>query len=249
MLVVALLGCEEKTSVSEKASDVAKTRAAQDTPSGDAKWPPPAPEGHDVHLADNPLAKNYYVVLDGSGSMDNRGCSGNQTKSVVSKEALAEFAQAVPATANLGLLAFDGRGVTERVSLGTDAHNRRDFTAQVNATSATSNTPLRSAITLGYQKLEEQARRQLGYGEYHLVIVTDGEASGGEDPTKVVNKILKRSPVIIHTIGFCIGEDHSLNQHGRILYKAANNPGDLRKGLQNVLAESPTFDIAVFSKQ
>jgi hypothetical protein len=81
------------------------------------------------------------------------------------------------------------------------------------------------------------------------VIVTDGEASGGEDPTKVVNKILKRSPVIIHTIGFCIGEDHSLNQHGRILYKAANNPGDLRKGLQNVLAESPTFDIAVFSKQ
>ena len=78
MLVVALLGCEEKTSVSdkasdvaktpaaqdpssgsEKASDVAKTHAAQDTPSGDAKWPPPAPEGYDVRLADNPLANNY----------------------------------------------------------------------------------------------------------------------------------------------------------------------------------------------
>ncbi len=81
------------------------------------------------------------------------------------------------------------------------------------------------------------------------MIVTDGEASSGEDPTKVVNELLKRSPVIMHTIGFCIGEDHSLNQPGRILYKSANNPGDLRKGLQNVLAESPSFDIAAFSKQ
>ena len=79
------------------------------------------------------------------------------------------------------------------------------------------------------------------------MIVTDGEASSGEDPTRIVQWILDYSPIQIHTIGFCIGTNHSLNIPGRTVYKAADNPQQLEKGLQDVLAESEQFDISEFN--
>ncbi len=77
-------------------------------------------------------------------------------------------------------------------------------------------------------------------------MVTDGEASEGQDPTGAVKLILDRSPVVLHTIGFCIGERHSLNQPGRTIYRAADNPNQLRQSLSGVLAEAPKFDASGF---
>ena len=107
-------------------------------------------------------------------------------------------------------------------------------------------TPLKTAIAQGYGALEEQAQRQLGYGEYHLVIVTDGAANRGEEPDEVVEQILADSPVVIHTIGFCIGPDHVLNQEGRTIYRAASSTEELRQGLGEVVAEAPRFDVTEF---
>jgi hypothetical protein len=80
-----------------------------------------------------------------------------------------------------------------------------------------------------------------------LVVVTDGHASKGEDPTPAVNRILGESPVVVHTIGFCIGERHPLNQPGRTYYRSANNPRALQQGLETVLAESPDFSVTQFA--
>ena len=88
----------------------------------------------------------------------------------------------------------------------------------------------------------------MGYGEYHLVIVTDGEANDGEDPREAVDALLAKSPVVLHTIGFCIGETHSLNQKGRVFYQSADNPEELRKGLTDVLAEATSFNLDGFVK-
>ena len=220
----------------------APTGGAEATP-GDSgnrsQWPPEPEKGEQVDLAENILARNYYVVLDGSGSMREQKCSGGVDKSSASKTALKKFADTVPADANLGLLAFDFAGVSERSPLGMK--NRKTFFASLEAVRADKNTPLRDAVALGLKALEHQARRQLGYGEYHLVVVTDGEADKGQRPDQVVDYIVDRTPIIIHTIGFCIGEDHSLNQPGRTIYKAADNPAELGKGLQEVLAEAETF--------
>jgi len=101
-------------------------------------------------------------------------------------------------------------------------------------------------VTRAYRKLTEQAARQLGYGEYHLVIVTDGEASQGQDPTSAVNRLLAQSPIVVHTIGFCIRTQHSLNLPGRALYRPADNPGELRRELAEVLAEAPSFAVLEF---
>jgi len=207
-------------------------------------WPPLQGKGQEVPVSEDLFASNYYVVLDGSGSMNDVSCSAGKTKIDAARTALNSFAASVPSGANLGLAVFENRGIGELLPLGVD--NRRDFSQAVAQLQAGGGTPLRTAISLAYDKLVEQGRRQLGYGEYHLVVVTDGIASEGEDPIDIVNRMLAESPVLLSTIGFCIGEDHSLNQPGRADYRAADNPEALRKGLEDVLAEAPAFDVSEF---
>lgn len=205
-------------------------------------WPPATDQATSV--SKDLFAKNYYVVLDGSGSMKDHACSGDQSKMEAAKAALGAFADSVPADANLGLQVFDEKGVKEWLPL--DLGNREKFIGLVNQVRASGGTPLRDSVSLAYGKLLEQGRKQLGYGEYHLVIVTDGEANPGQDPTLAVNTVLKESPIVLSTIGFCIGNNHSLNQPGRTMYKAADNPGALRQGLADVLAEAPKFAVTKF---
>ena len=58
-------------------------------------------------------AANYYVVLDGSGSMQERHCSGDTNKIRAAVAALYKFVYSVPAGANLGPLLSAGRGAVE----------------------------------------------------------------------------------------------------------------------------------------
>lgn len=199
-------------------------------------WPPPGKTGD---VAADLTARNFYVVFDGSGSMSERACQGDGRKIEQAKAALAVFAKAAPRNANIGLLVFDNKGISERVPLALD--NRDEFMRQINAVQPSGGTPLASAISLARQRLEAQARRQYGYGEYNLVVVTDGEANSGQDPRAAVNDLLARSPIVVHTIGFCISANHSLNQKGRTVYRAANDRAEIERGLEAVLAESPKF--------
>jgi uncharacterized protein with von Willebrand factor type A (vWA) domain len=197
-----------------------------------------------VSVSPHLIARNYYVVFDASGSMKDVACSGSLPKIDAARNALAAFADSVPADANLALQVFDDSGVNEWLPLASG--NRDRFRQALTRVRAGGGTPLRSAIELGYQRLAAQGAKQLGYGEYHLVVVTDGEASPGQNPVAVVDEMLKRSPVVLHTIGFCISGEHSLNQPGRTLYRAADNPAQLRERLGEVLAEAPAFDAARF---
>jgi uncharacterized protein YegL len=177
--------------------------------------------------------------------MDEVGCSDGKKKMAVAKSALKDFATLLPADANLGLVTFDIEGIKEQVPLAKD--NRAAFQQKVVDTRAAGTTPLKDAITLAVKGLTEQARKQLGYGEYHLVIVTDGEAyPDDQNPGFIVSEILKGSPIIIHTVGFCIDSTHSLNQPGKTIYTAANNPQDVAQGLKSVLAESEKFNVDEF---
>lgn len=207
-------------------------------------WPPLEDGAAKVDMA-SAASVNYYVVLDGSGSMQERECSGDKNKIKAAIAALYKFVDSVPAEANLGLAAFDTQGTSERVPLGVN--NRDAVRRALDQVRAEGGTPLRSAIELGYRKLLEQGRQQLGYGEYHLVVVTDGVPDpSNQDPTAAVQDILAKTPVVLHTIGFCLGEDHVLNQAGRSFYAAAQSPEELQQGLGSVLAEAPTFDATTF---
>ena len=198
--------------------------------------------GRDMAKEIDPLLtrRNFLIVLDGSGSMADSQCSGNLSKIVAAKQAIAAFATKLKPEDNLGLCAFDSRGVTERSPLSL---NRAAFNQALQAVRSDSNTPLGTAVSLGYSRLQTQAQRQLGYGEYYLIVVTDGEADKGNDPRAIVGRIVSESPVVISTIGFCIGEGHSLHQPGLTLYHDATNLEQLNQGLESILAESEFSDV------
>lgn len=246
--VLALAGCEQPP----PPAATVKPAAAQEKPTGPVStrtltpsWPSAAQDkAEQAAISRDLFARNYYVVLDASGSMNEKGCSGDQKKIDAARIALNAFADSLPAEANLGLQVFDARGVREWLPLATG--NRAQFKAVLANVRAGGGTPLHSAVTHGYARLVAQGTKQFGYGEYHLVVVTDGEASEGQDPGGAVKVLLDRSPVVLHTIGFCVGTAHSLNQPGRTIYRAADDPNQLRQHLSEVLAEAPTFAVTGF---
>jgi hypothetical protein len=207
-------------------------------------WPPVVENDKSTPLADSLTAKNFVLVLDGSGSMAKQGCSGERSKNEVARDAVIDWAASVPEDANLGLVVFDRNGFSIRLPLGLG--NRPQFKNEVRKVVPDRSTPLAAALEIAQSMLIDQARTQLGYGEYTVVIVTDGAADDIAALENNVNRVLATSPVVIHTIGFCIAADHSLNRAGRTTYRAANNPAELRKGLQEVLAESDSFDLSGF---
>lgn len=179
--------------------------------------------------------ENYYFIIDGSGSMEGSSCDSNERKIDVAKRAVISYVQTLPAEVNVGLLAFDSEGITERFPLSKT--NRSEFYNQVNAIKYDSSTPLKTAMNNAYEKIQEQAVAQHSHGVYNMIIVTDGEADKGQDPTMVIRKIGYESPVNITTIGFCIGSNHSLNNENFVNYYAASSYEDIMSGLQEVQAE------------
>jgi len=227
-LLVFLVGCGDLSS--EPNNQIEKARPIQDS------WlDNTADQGQS--LDGNLLRKNFYLVLDCSGSM--AGDYGGMSRLDAVKTALSRFLPLVPEDTNLGLLTFERGGVAEKVPLGVG--NRKLIVEAINRTVADGGTPLSTAVSEAYGKLKIQGKKQLGYGEYHMIILTDGEANLGYDPTSIVNEILSRSSVVIHTIGIAIGTGHSLNQPGKTIYKDAANPKDLEEGLAEIAAESDKF--------
>ncbi|NQT49883.1 VWA domain-containing protein [Candidatus Kuenenbacteria bacterium] len=208
-------------------------------------WPPRLA---DDNVAENILTKNYIVVMDNSGSMEQSKCSGGNTKSDAGKVALAEFVKHVPDDANLGLIkfpVFTNDKYSVLVPLGT--RNRQMFLDHANSMTPEGGTPLTEAVAGAYAELTAQAERQLGYGEYTMVIVTDGAADHVGPLATHVSFIADNTPIVVYTIGFCIGGQHTLNRED-LVYREAGDPAELASALKGVLAESEDFQVMDFEE-
>lgn len=192
--------------------------------------------------------RNLYVIFDGSGSMNDgldSTCKGDKsfrTKLEGAQWALREFIGHVPEDVNLGLYVFDARGRREFVPLGPG--NRDAFLAAVRTVRAGEGTPLGEAIKTGVDRLVQQYKQQLGYGEFRLVVVTDGQANG-EVPLAEATAYAAKFATPIYTIGLCIGAEHELRKYS-VSYRAADSIEELREGLAETLAEPPSFDATGF---
>ena len=191
--------------------------------------------------------RNFYFIMDGSGSMNERttrDCGGDQQfrdKMAGAGWAIKKFLENIPADVNIGLFVFDLNGKREVVPLGIA--NRDKFLKAVDDIQAGSGTPLALAIRYGTDRLIQQYKKQLGYGEFRLVVVTDGKAAGIPEAALYAAK----HGIPIYTIGLCVGSDHPL-RHYSVSYRAADNFADLSKGLADTLAELPNFDVTEFDK-
>ena len=194
------------------------------------------------------LARNFYFIFDGSGSMAEsltKQCTGDRrfgSRLEGAKWAVEQFLPLVPRDVNLGLWIFDADGNRERVPLGPDNHGA--FLAEVRKTRASGNTPLAESIAQGVNRLVQQRDQQLGYGEFRLIVVTDGQATGRPLPQAVNYAREQRIP--IYTIGLCIGAKHELRKDS-VSYRAADSIAALKRGLEETLAETNVFDPQTFS--
>lgn len=194
------------------------------------------------------LDKNVLFVLDGSGSMSDAECSGNRSKLEVAKAAVGSAALRSMEQANVGLIVFNGMFSNPRVVVML-SRDKTLLARAVNEVTSGGRTPLWGAISIAHKELTERMERQAGYGDYVIVVVTDGAAtdmSYGELREEVV-KLAERSPIRISVIGFCLGE-HSLNIPGSTQYVQASDPESLKRGLEQALAETPVFDSRNWSR-
>lgn len=191
-------------------------------------------------VAENIFSRNFLVVLDTSGSMDDRACAGGGDKITVAKKALEIFASSVKDNDNLGLMIFNN-GSKLLVPLAPAKNNSADFLQKVSEMKAGGGTYMAEAVRDGFAELTRQGKVQLGYGSYYLVMVTDGQANSGHDPTADINYVIDNTPIMVYGIGFCIKGDHPLNQKGRTIYREASSPEQLTKALADVLAESEQY--------
>ncbi len=207
-------------------------------------WPPQLQQA----VSDPMLtAVNYYFVIDGSGSMAGSQCARSSSKMAVARMSLKQFIQQqLPASANTGMLVFDRNGLSERRSLSVN--NRDALTGAIDAVRSGGSTPLARSVRLGREALETQAARQLGYGEYNLIIITDGEADHSDKLQAEVESVIQNTPINISTIGFCLGNQHILNNPGYTNYTSADSPQALKSALDSVLAESEDFVISEFNQ-
>ncbi len=254
LMLIFLFGCSEEPPPPKPAAVPSPSTTMNKPPEAATRpavgslaskvWPFITDDQEAKSLAKNPVTQNYIVIFDGSGSMGDVKCSAGRKKIDVAKEAVTEWSKTLPEDANIGLVAFHNDGWIFG-KLGETG--RLDFIKGIQSLRYGGKTPLSKAFDHAYRDITNQGQKQLGYGEYTIVVVTDGIANSPRQLFQTVETIQAATPITIYTIGFCIGDKHSLNQPGKTVYKAADNPETLRQGLKEVLAESVTFDDSEFN--
>jgi Ca-activated chloride channel family protein len=175
-----------------------------------------------------PLRRGMVIAFDCSSSMD--GSIGQ------AKKAVEVYVQNLSPDVEVGIVTFGGN--VKKLSDIRQWSGQQEFSEKMKGVYAGGGTPLSQATILSYNMLAQWSVQQKGYCEYHLVVVTDGDATDSiEQLSSNVKTIVDSTPVRIFTIGFNIGQNHALNMPGKTRYVSADNVGELSKGLQEVLAE------------
>ncbi len=194
--------------------------------------------GLQICSADDDIHKdNIVVILDASGSMQDK-FSGDQTKSKMeaAKEALQEVLAKVPDDTQIGLLVFSGANVRNEWVYPLGLKDTQKLIDAIQLPLPGGNTPLGKYIRIGANRLLEQREKQYNYGNYRLLVVTDGEASDTDKVRYYTPEILNRQ-IRIDVIGVDMKTDHML---ANVVdsYRKADNPGELVAAVSQILAET-----------
>ncbi len=192
-------------------------------------------------LSDNlaaPDALHVAVVLDDSGSMMEPMPGSGESKMTVAKTALREVFAALPPGARVGVYLLNGYGAglnggSELLPIAP--HAAQEVNDKLEFVFPGGGTPLGERIAQAAEALRvERAARK--YGDYRLLIVTDGEATDPDRMSAAVPAALGAG-LTVDVIGVAMRGNHALaTQVDR--YRRADDPAALREALREVLAES-----------
>ena len=191
-----------------------------------------------VGIADNGVhTDNIVIILDASGSMQDK-FRADETKSKMdaAKEALKEVLAKVPEGTNIGLLVFSGRNIQNEWVYPLGPKDTARLIAAVDLPQPDGGTPLGRYMRIGANRLLEQREKQYNYGNYRLLIVTDGEAQDKDKVAQYTPEILNRQ-IRVDVIGVDMKTDHKLATDADS-YRRADNPGELVAAVSQILAET-----------
>ena len=188
--------------------------------------------------ADDDIHKdNIVVILDASGSMQDK-FSGDRTKSKMeaAKAALQQVLANIPDGTQIGLLVFSGANIHNEWVYPLGPKDTEKLIAAIHLPHPSGDTPLGKYIRIGANRLLEQREKQYNYGNYRLLVVTDGEASDADKVKHYTPEILNRQ-IRIDVIGVDMKTDHML---ANVVdsYRKADNPGELVAAVSQILAET-----------
>ena len=158
-------------------------------------------------------AQIVVVVLDDSGSMSDPMRSDRRVRKIdAAKNALRVVLETLPADAQVGVVALNAgsRGDHWILPLGKVDRSKLDqATARIRASGG---TPLGEFMKVGADALLSK-REEMRYGEYRLLIVTDGEASDEHLLDRYLPDIMARG-IVVDVIGVDMQSEHSLATQG-----------------------------------
>ena len=194
--------------------------------------------GLQICSADDDIHKdNIVVILDASGSMQDT-FSGDRTKSKMeaAKAALQEVLAKVPDDTRIGLLVFSGANIRNEWVYPLGPKDTQKLIAAIDLPQPGGGTPLGKYIRIGANRLLGQREKQYNYGNYRLLIVTDGEATDAAKVKHYTPEILNRQ-IRVDVIGVDMKTDHML---AKVVdsYRKADNPGELVAAVSQILAET-----------
>lgn len=178
---------------------------------------------------------NVVIVLDASGSMDERMSGTNIRKIDAAKQALKGVVQKIPSNTNVGFLVFSGRGYRDEWLYPLSQKNDEKLLFAIDIPESGGGTPLGEYIKKGADILLAQREKQHGYGTFRLLVVTDGEANDQGRVERYTPEVIARG-IRVDVIGVNMAKDHTLATRVHS-YRRANDPESFTKALTEVFAE------------
>lgn len=178
--------------------------------------------------------QNVVILLDDSGSMDQplRSNSG-LLKMDAAKAAISSVLKQLPENANVGLAVLNGSGGPWVIPFGP--LDKAQVNESVSRIRASGGTPLGAMMKVAADQLL-QARSEQYYGNYKLLIITDGEANDRQLVERYLPEILARG-IVVDAIGVDMESQHSLATQTNS-YRKADDPESLTQAISEVLAET-----------
>jgi hypothetical protein len=177
------------------------------------------------------------ILLDDSGSMNELMRDGGRRapRMEVAKNALRKVIQQLPTDTRLGVLLLNGARESEGWLIPLGPLDRNEAVSQIERLTARGGTPLGRSMKTAMEELIEHRRRQ-PYGDYRLLVVTDGEATDRSILQRHLPNILARG-IAVDVIGVDMKSDHTLAQSAHS-YRRANDAASFEQALSEIFAES-----------
>ena len=177
------------------------------------------------------------VLLDDSGSMrqEMRTGSGREPRMSVAQAALTKVIQQLPDQTTLGILLMNGARSENGWLVRLGPLDRKAALSRLAQVRADGGTPLGQSMMTAMDELLSM-RSKLPYGDYRLLVVTDGEASDANMLQRYLPDMVARG-ISIDAIGVDMRADHTLAQSAHS-YRKANDAASFEQALTEIFAES-----------